>query len=239
MEDFFRAKEISFTPVTIDNLDELMAVYQAGKCGSYTADRSRHYAVGLQLANPYDDLILPGVILKEPLEPAVRHGDEQWFNIVRWTLYALIKAEELKVTVSSVDDLKTGAKNPAIRRLLGAAGKFGTDMGLDAVWAVRAIKAAGNYAEIFDRNLGKGSRLGIEWHQWAVECRCTAPCAAGPLKRSRWYDHSLLLLVVGRETHFLIEAECCRAVERRGLDDELSGLSFPGSADGFTEKPFA
>ena len=129
MEDFFRAKEISFTPVTIDNLDELMAVYQAGKCGSYTADRSRHYAVGLQLANPYDHLILPGVISKEPLEPAVRHGDEQWFNIVRWTLYALIKAEELKVTASSVDDPRAGAKKPAIRRLLGVEGKFGIDMG--------------------------------------------------------------------------------------------------------------
>ena len=162
VEDFFREKEMSFTPIAFDNIDELVTAYEAGKCDSYTADQSQLYAVRLKLAKPEDNIILPDVISKEPLGPAVRQGDDQWFNIVRWSLFALIDAEELGVTASSVDDLKTGSKNPAIRRLLGAEGTFGADMGVDADWAVRAIKASGNYAEIFDRNLGKGSKLGIE-----------------------------------------------------------------------------
>jgi general L-amino acid transport system substrate-binding protein len=162
VEDFFREKEMSFTPVTFDNLDELVTAYEAGKCDSYTADQSQLYAVRLKLAKPEDNIILPDVISKEPLGPAIRQGDDQWFNIVRWTLFALVNAEELGVTASSVDDLKAGSKNPAIRRLLGVEGTFGADMGLDADWAARAIKASGNYAEIFDKNLGKGSNLGIE-----------------------------------------------------------------------------
>ena len=162
VEDFFREKEMSFTPVTFDNLDELVKAYEAGKCDSYTADQSQLYAVRLKLSHPEDNLILPDVISKEPLGPAVRQGDEQWFNIVRWTWFAIINAEELNVTASAVDDLKANSKNPAIRRLLGVEGTFGADMGLDADWAVRALKATGNYSEIFERNLGKASNLGIE-----------------------------------------------------------------------------
>ena len=162
VEDFFREKEMSFLPVTFDNINELVAAYEAGKCDSYTADQSQLYAVRLKLAKPEDNIILPDVISKEPLGPSVRQGDDQWFNIMRWTLFALINAEELNVTASSVDDLKTGSKNPAVRRLLGVEGTFGADMGLDADWAVRAVKSVGNYGEIFDRNLGKGSKLGIE-----------------------------------------------------------------------------
>ncbi len=162
VEDFFREKEMSFLPVTFDNIDELVTAYEAGKCDSYTADQSQLYAVRLKLSKPEDNIILPDVISKEPLGPSVRQGDEQWFNIVRWTLFALINAEELSVTAASVDDLKASSKSPAIRRLLGVEGTFGVDMGLDADWAVRAIKASGNYGEIFDRNLGKGSKLGIE-----------------------------------------------------------------------------
>ena len=160
--DFFREREMVFTPVKFGTIDEVVAAYEAGKCDSYTADQSQLYAIRLKLKVPEDHIILPDVISKEPLGPMVRQGDEQWLNIVRWTLFALVNAEELDVKAGSVDDLKANSKIPTVRRLLGLEGTFGTDMGLDADWAARAIKATGNYAEIFERNLGKGSMLGIE-----------------------------------------------------------------------------
>jgi general L-amino acid transport system substrate-binding protein len=161
VEDFFREREMVFTPVKFGTIDEVVAAYEAGKCDSYTADQSQLYAIRLKLKAPDDHIILPDVISKEPLGPMVRQGDEQWFNIIRWTLFALINAEELDVTAAGVDALKTSSKKPAVRRLLGLEGTFGADMGLDAEWAARAIKAVGNFAEIFERNLGKGSKLGI------------------------------------------------------------------------------
>jgi general L-amino acid transport system substrate-binding protein len=162
VEDFFREKEMTFTPVMFDKLDDLVKAFDEAKCDTYTADMSQLYAVRLRLANPDDSIVLPDVISKEPLGPAVRQGDEQWFNIARWTLFALINAEELEVTAASVDDLKANSKKPNVRRLLGAEGAFGADMGLDPEWAARAIKATGNYAEIFNRNLGKDTPLAIE-----------------------------------------------------------------------------
>jgi general L-amino acid transport system substrate-binding protein len=162
VEDFFREKDMTFTPVTLGTVDELVAAYQSAKCDAYTADQSQLYAVRLKLAKPDDYVILPEVISKEPLGPAVRQGDEQWFNIARWTLFALINAEELGLRGAGVDEAKTSSKKSDVRRLVGADGTFGADMGLDAEWAARAIKAGGNYGEIFDRNLGKGSKLGIE-----------------------------------------------------------------------------
>ena len=162
VEDFFREKEMSFTPVSFDKIDDLVKAFDESKCDTYTADLSQLYAVRLKLANPDDSIVLPDVISKEPLGPAVRQGDEQWFNIVRWTLFALIDAEEIDVTAAAVDDLKAQSKKPSVRRLLGLEGTFGADMGLDADWATRAIKASGNYGEIFERNLGKGSPLAIE-----------------------------------------------------------------------------
>lgn len=162
VEDFFREKEMSFAPVMFDKLDDLVKAFDEGKCDTYTADMSQLYAVRLRLANPDDSLVLPDVISKEPLGPAVRQGDEQWFNIVRWTLYALINAEEMEVTAAGADELKATSRHANVRRLLGAEGTFGADMGLDADWALRAIKAVGNYAEIFNRNLGKDTPLAIE-----------------------------------------------------------------------------
>ena len=160
--DFFREREMVFTPVKFGTIDEAVAAYEAGQCDSYTADQSQLYASRLKLNAPDDHIILPDVISKEPLGPMVRQGDEQWLNIVRWTLFALVNAEELDVKAASVDDLKANSKIPTIRRLLGLEGTFGVDMGLDADWAARAIKATGNYSEMFERNLGKGSKLGIE-----------------------------------------------------------------------------
>ena len=160
--DFFREREMVFTPVKFGTIDEVVVAYEAGQCDSYTADQSQLYAIRLKLKAPDDHIILPDVISKEPLGPMVRQGDEQWFNIVRWTLFALVNAEELDVKAASVDELKANSKIPTIRRLLGLEGTFGADMGLDADWAARAIKATGNYSEMFERNLGKGSKLGIE-----------------------------------------------------------------------------
>jgi general L-amino acid transport system substrate-binding protein len=176
-EDFFREKDMAFTPVTFGSIDELVTAFQSkegSKCDAYSADQSQLYAVRLKLAKPDDYVILPELISKEPLGPAVRQGDDQWFNITQWTLFALINAEELGVKAKGVDDMKANEKKPEIRRLLGLEGTFGADMGLDNDWAARAIKAVGNYGEIFERNLGKGSKLGIErgvnapWNQGGI-----------------------------------------------------------------------
>jgi len=162
VEDFFREKEMTFTPVMFGKIDELVKAFDEGKCDTYTADLSQLYAVRLKLANPDDSVVLADVISKEPLGPAVRQGDDQWLNIVRWTLFALINAEELGVTSAGVDGLAAESKSPPVRRLLGSEGSFGVDLGLDPAWALRAIKAAGNYGEVFNRNLGKDSPLAIE-----------------------------------------------------------------------------
>jgi general L-amino acid transport system substrate-binding protein len=161
VEDFFREKEMTFTPVTFDKLDDLVRAFDEGRCDTFTADLSQLYAVRLRLLTPDDSVVLPDVISKEPLGPVVRQGDEQWFNIARWTLFALINAEELEVTAASASELKATSKKPNVRRLLGAEGTFGADMGLDAEWALRAIKAAGNYGEMFERNLGTETPLAI------------------------------------------------------------------------------
>ena len=174
VEDFFREKEMTFTAVTLGTIDELVAAFQANTCDAYSADQSQLYAVRLKMDKPGDYIILPDVISKEPLGPLVRQGDEQWFNIARWTLFALINAEELGVRGVGVEDAKVKNKKPDVRRLLGLEGTFGVDLGLDADWAARAIKASGNYGEIFERNLGKGSKLGIErglnapWNQGGI-----------------------------------------------------------------------
>lgn len=161
VEDFFREKDMTFVPVRFEKLDDLVKAFDEGKCDTFTTDMSALYAVRLRLKNPEDAIVLQDVISKEPLGPSVRQGDEQWFNVVRWTLYALVNAEELGITAANVDDQKAKSKNAAVRRLLGLEGSTGTSMGLDADWAARTIKATGNYGEIFDRNLGPSSPLAI------------------------------------------------------------------------------
>ncbi len=162
VEDFFREKEMNFIPVMFGKIGDLVKNFDDSKCDTYTADLSQLYAIRLRLANPDDSIVLPDAISREPLGPTIRQGDDQWFSIVRWTLFALINAEELEVTAAGAEELKAGSKKPSVRRLLGAEGTFGTDLGLDADWALRAIKAVGNYGEIFERNLGSGSPLQIE-----------------------------------------------------------------------------
>jgi general L-amino acid transport system substrate-binding protein len=159
--DYFRANRMRFNPVVFEKSDEVLAAYQAGRCDVYTTDQSGLYAQRLKLRDPADHIILPEIISKEPLGPVVRQGDDAWFNIVRWTIFALINAEEMGVRRDNADTLRQTSKDPKIRRLLGAEGKAGENMGLDNDWALRAIRQLGNYGELFERHLGMQSPLRI------------------------------------------------------------------------------
>ena len=137
-----------------------MKAYDAGRCDAYTTDASGLYSERLRVVAPDDHIILPEIISKEPLGPAVRHGDDQWFDIVKWTHFAMVNAEELGITQANVDDQKK-SDNPDIKRLLGSEGKHGEALGLTDDWAYRIIKHVGNYGEAFERNVGQGSPLKI------------------------------------------------------------------------------
>jgi general L-amino acid transport system substrate-binding protein len=152
---------MKYEVVAFATADETVKAYEAGRCDVFTSDVSQLYAMRLKLANTADHVVLPEIISKEPLGPLVRHGDDQWFDIAKWVLFALLNAEELNVGQKNLDDqLKSG--NPEIKRLLGTEGNFGEQLGLTNDWVVRIVRHVGNYAEIFDRNVGAGSRLGIE-----------------------------------------------------------------------------
>ena len=161
LADFFRSNKLQYKTLVFEKADEALKAYQADRCDSYTTDVSGLYSVRLQMAKPDDHMVLPDIISKEPLGPAVRQDDFQWFTIVRWVHFALLNAEEYGVTQKNVDQMATST-DPNIKRLLGKEGSYGKDMGLDNDWAVRIIKTVGNYGEIFDRNVGAGSRLKID-----------------------------------------------------------------------------
>jgi len=160
LADYFRANNMSLKTVTFATADEAVKAYDTSRCDSYTTDSSGLYGERLRLTNPEDHIVLPEIISKEPLSPAVRQGDDNWEDIVRWTHYAMVNAEELGVNQKNVDDMMK-SENPDIRRLLGVEGKFGSGMGLSDDWAARIIKAVGNYGESFERNVGQGSPLKI------------------------------------------------------------------------------
>ncbi len=160
LEDFFRARGIAYTAVVFDSEDAARAAYQADKCDALTADISALAAARSVLDDPSAHVILPDAISKEPLGPLVRQGDPGWTDIVRWTLYALVLAEEHGVTRANAQAMKTGA-DPEARRLLGEGG-YGAMLALGPDWAYRAILAEGNYGEIFDREIGAGSALKLE-----------------------------------------------------------------------------
>ena len=162
VDDFFKERDMAYVAKTFEKPEDAIAAYDKDECDAYTADQSQLYAIRLRLAKPDDNIVLPEVISKEPLGPAVRVGDEQWFNIARWVLFAMINAEELEVRAATVADEKANSKKGPVRRLLGVDGTFGVDLGLDADWAARAISSVGNYGEVFDRNLGAASKLQIE-----------------------------------------------------------------------------
>jgi general L-amino acid transport system substrate-binding protein len=158
--DFFNSKKMPFELKTFGKTEETVQAYEAGQCDAFTSDASQLYAFRLKLAEPKDHMVLPEIISKEPLGPVVRQGDDQWFNLVKWTVFALIDAEELGISSSNVIDMR-GSDNPEVRRLLGVKGDLGRKLGLENDWAVWLISAVGNYGEIFDRNVGKGSPLNI------------------------------------------------------------------------------
>jgi general L-amino acid transport system substrate-binding protein len=161
LADFFRTNNISYEPVPIETNAEAQQQYLAGACDVYTTDASGLAATRATFENPGDHVVLPEIISKEPLGPLVRHGDDNWGDIVRWTLNALITAEELGVTSANVAEMAAGTNNPEINRLLGTEGNLGEQLGLDADWAQRAIAAVGNYGEIFEANIGEATAIGL------------------------------------------------------------------------------
>ena len=161
LADFFRAHNMKLEPVVFATDDETVKAYDSGRCDAYTTDASGLYAERLKLSVPDDNIVLPEIISKEPLGPSVQPGDQHWFAIVQWTLYAMLNAEELGVTQANVDEMLK-SDNPAIRRLLGVEGDFGAGLGLTNDWAYRIVKKVGNYGESFERNLGMGSPIKIK-----------------------------------------------------------------------------
>jgi general L-amino acid transport system substrate-binding protein len=162
LADYFRANKMSFKPVVIEKVDEIRAAFFSGRCDVYTTDRSGLYATRVANApNPDDYVILPEIISKEPLGPVVRHGDNQFGDIVRWAQYAMLEAEEYGISSKNVDDMLKN-ENPTIKRILGVTPGMGKALGVDEKWVYNIIKQVGNYGEVFDKNVGMGSPLKIE-----------------------------------------------------------------------------
>jgi len=161
LSDYFRAHGMKYEPVVFDTLDQVVKGFESGRCDAFTGDRSQLYGQRIKLADPKKAVILPEIISKEPLGPVVRQGDDVWMNVVRWTLFAMVNAEELGVSSRNLEQMKD-SKNPEIRRLLGLEGIKGKGLKLDDTWAYRIIRQVGNYGEVFERTLGKGSPLAID-----------------------------------------------------------------------------
>ena len=167
LADYFKSNSMEYKLVTFEKNDEALAAFSDGRCDAYTTDQSGLYSVRLKLPNPGDTMVLPEIISKEPLGPVVRQGDDAWFNVVKWTYFTLVNAEELGINSKNVDEMKATSKNPEVERLLGVenedgtAAGFCTGIGLEESWAVNIIKAVGNYGEVFERNVGEASPLKI------------------------------------------------------------------------------
>jgi general L-amino acid transport system substrate-binding protein len=170
LADYFRTLGIKAETVVFATADDAVKAYDSGRCDALTTDGSALYTQRMKTARPDEHVVLPDTISKEPFGVVVRQGDDRWFNLVKWTHYALLNAEELGVTSANVEDMRQ-SPNPEIRRLLGSEGDFGAGLGLPPDWVVRIVRAVGNYGEIFERNLGLGSPLKIprglnaQWRQ--------------------------------------------------------------------------
>ena len=160
LADYFKGNNMKYEVIAFATADDTIKAYESGRCDVFTTDQSGLYAERLKLANPADHIVLPEIISKEPLGPMVRHGDDQWFDIVKWVLFAMVDAEELGVTQKNVDDMAKSDK-PELKRAFGTDGNLGEQLGLTKDWMSRIVKAVGNYGESFDRNVGAGSKLGI------------------------------------------------------------------------------
>ena len=161
MADFFRKNELEYVPVVVQKVDEAVAAYASGRCDVYTTDKSGLAAQRTKLANPDDHMVLPETISKEPLGPVVRHGDNQWKDVVTWAIFAQVNAEEMGISSKNVAKIKAETKDPGILRLLGAEGNMGASLGLDADWAYNIIAQVGNYEEVFERNIGPNTPVGL------------------------------------------------------------------------------
>ncbi len=158
--DYFRANNMEMKVVAFEKSDETVAAYDKGRCDVYTTDQSGLYAQRLKLTKSSDHIVLPEIISKEPLGPVVRQGDDQWFNLVKWTLFAMVNAEEMGISSKNIDEMMN-SKNPAVRRFVGKEGTFGENLGVSNDWAVNIVKQVGNYGEIFDANVGPDTPLAI------------------------------------------------------------------------------
>ena len=161
LADWFRGQKIEFKPVVIDKYDEIIRAFSAGRCDAFTTDKSQLASTRTTLENPDKYIILPEDFSKEPLGPMVRQGDEQWFNIVRWSLNAMLEAEEYGITKANVDEM-TKSTNPNIQRILGVTPGMGKNLGVDDKWAYNIIKQIGNYGESFEATLGKSSAMKLD-----------------------------------------------------------------------------
>ncbi|MFZ3583010.1 amino acid ABC transporter substrate-binding protein [Loktanella sp. DJP18] len=162
LADYFRANNMTYQPVPIQTNAEGQQQYLAGACDTYTTDASGLAATRATFENPEDHVLLPEIISKEPLGPLVRHGDNEWGDIAMWTLHALIAAEELGITSANIGEMSAApTNNPEVNRLLGTEGELGAMIGLSADWAKNAIMAGGNYGEIFERNIGENTPIGL------------------------------------------------------------------------------
>ncbi|RBI76048.1 amino acid ABC transporter substrate-binding protein [Roseovarius sp. TE539] len=161
LADFFRANDMEYEPVPIETNAEAQQQYLAGACDVYTTDSSGLAATRATFETPSDHVILPEIVSKEPLGPLVRHGDQEWGDIVRWTLNALIAAEELGITSANIEELAKGTDRPEVNRILGSEGTMGEMLGLDSEWAKRAIMAGGNYGELFAKHIGEETPVGL------------------------------------------------------------------------------
>ncbi|MGQ4877795.1 amino acid ABC transporter substrate-binding protein [Billgrantia sp. LNSP4103-1] len=167
LADYFRANGMTYEAVVFDSPEQSINGFEAGRCDVLSSDASQLYAQRMQLDDPESAEVLPEIISKEPLGPAVRQGDDQWFNIVKWSLFAMLNAEEYGITSENVEDMLE-SDNPDIARLLGRDGNYGEAMGLEADWAYQIVKQVGNYGEVFERNVGAGSAFDIERGQNAL-----------------------------------------------------------------------
>jgi general L-amino acid transport system substrate-binding protein len=162
VKQYFALNRMRFRLLEFDGPEAATEAYAAGQCEAMTSDRSQLYALRSRLAKPQDSVILPEVISREPLSPAVREGDANWLNIVRWTLFAMIDAEEQGIDSTNVERIRKQARNPAVRHFLGLDGETGQALGLEGPWVFRILKQVGNYAESYERNLGKDSPVQIK-----------------------------------------------------------------------------
>ncbi|SNB60797.1 general L-amino acid transport system substrate-binding protein [Arboricoccus pini] len=169
LADYFRTHNMKLQTVVIEALDQLLQAFEQGRCQVYTTDKSGLAAsLANDLSNPGDYTILPETISKEPLGPAVRRGDDEWFTIVKWSLYAQLEAEEAGITSKNVDEQKASSQSPTVQRLLGVQGDMGKQLGIDNAWAYNIVKQVGNYGEMYDRNVGPSTPLKLPRGQNAL-----------------------------------------------------------------------